>query len=120
MARMGRAVVASGREFEIRHYRVPDPEPNTVLLKQEMAGICGTDLHNWQNGFGEEVLLGHENLGIVEAIGPGVETDYLGNTIEIGDRVVFAPGVPSDSTHGFRTKLDTLPYFSGGALTTCI
>ncbi len=62
MARMGRAVVASGREFEIRHYPVPDPEPNTVLLKQEMAGICGTDLHNWQNGFGEEILLGHENV----------------------------------------------------------
>ena len=114
MARTGRAVVASGQEFEIRHYPVPNPEPGTILLKQEMAGICGTDLHNWQNGFGEEVLLGHENVGIVEAIGPGVETDYLGNTIEIGDRVVFAPGVPGDSTYGFRTKPDTPPYFSGG------
>ncbi len=114
MARTGRAVVASGQEFEIRHYPVPNPEPSTILLKQEMAGICGTDLHNWQNGFGEEVLLGHENVGIVEAIGPGVETDYLGNTIEIGDRVVFAPGVPGDSTYGFRTKPDTPPYFSGG------
>ena len=46
-----------------------------------MAGICGTDLHNWQNGFGEEVLLGHKNVGIIEVIGLGVETDYLGNTI---------------------------------------
>ena len=114
MARTGRAVVASGQEFEIRHYPVPNPEPSTILLKQEMAGICGTDLHNWQNGFGEEVLLGHENVGIVEAIGPGVETDYLGNTIEIGDRAVFAPSVPGDSAYGFRTKPDTPPYFSGG------
>ena len=57
---------------------------------------------------------------IVEAIRPGVETDHLGNTIEIGDRVVFASGVPGDSTYGFRTKPDTPPYFSGGALTTCI
>ena len=81
MARTGRAVVASGQEFEIHHYPVPYPELSTILLKQEIAGICGTDLHNWQNGFGEEVLLGHENVGIIEAIGPGVETDYLGNTI---------------------------------------
>ena len=81
MARTGRAVVASGQEFEIRHYPVPNPEPGTILLKQEMAGICGTDLHNWQNGFGEEVLLGHKNVGIIGAIGLGVGTDYLGNTI---------------------------------------
>ncbi|MBF74342.1 hypothetical protein CMK20_09145 [Candidatus Poribacteria bacterium] len=46
-----------------------------------MAGICGADLHNWQNGFGEEVLLGHKNVGIIGAIGLGVGTDYLGNTI---------------------------------------
>ena len=81
MARTGRAVVASGQEFEIRHYPAPYPELSTILLKQEMAGICGADLHNWQNGFGEEVLLGHKNVGIIEAIGPDVETDYLGNTI---------------------------------------
>ena len=80
MSRTGRAVVAHGKDFEIREYPVPDPEPNTVLLRQELAGICGTDLHNWQNGFQQEVLLGHENVGIVEAIGEGVETDYVGKT----------------------------------------
>ena len=68
-------------KFAIRYYPVPYPELSTILLKQEMAGICGTDLHNWQNGFGEEVLLGHKNVGIIGAIGLGVGTDYLGNTI---------------------------------------
>ena len=46
MVRAGRAVIAHGQDFEIREYPVPDPAPNTVLLRQEMAGICGTDLHN--------------------------------------------------------------------------
>ena len=87
MARTGRAVIAHGQDFEIREYPVPDPAPNTVLLRQEMAGICGTDLHNWQNGIQEEMLLGHENVGIVEAIGKGVETDYVGQPIQEGDRV---------------------------------
>ena len=54
MARTGRAVVASGQEFEIRHYPAPYPELSTILLKQEMAGICGTDLHNWQKMVSEK------------------------------------------------------------------
>ena len=50
----------TNREFEIREYPVPDPEPGKVLLRQELAGICGTDLHNWQNGIRGEMVLGHE------------------------------------------------------------
>ena len=92
MSRTGRAVVACGKDFEIREYPVPEPEPNTELLRQELAGICGTDLHNWQNGFQQEVLLGHENVGIFEALGEGVETDYVGKPVKEGDRVIFAPG----------------------------
>ena len=92
MSRTGRAVVAYGKDFEIREYPVPEPAPNTLLLRQELAGICGTDLHNWQNGFQKEILLGHENVGIVEAIGEGVTTDYVGKPIREGDRLIFAPG----------------------------
>ena len=70
MSRTGRAVVACDKDFEIREYPVPEPEPNTMLLRQELAGICGTDLHNWQNGFQQEVLLGHENVGIMKVWKP--------------------------------------------------
>ena len=48
MSRTGRATVMTGERFEVREYPVPEPEPGTVLLKQELAGICGTDLHNWE------------------------------------------------------------------------
>ena len=114
MARAEQAVIAHGQDFEIREYPVPDPAPNTVLLRQEMAGICGTDLHNWQNGIQEEMLLGHENVGVVEAIGKGVETDYVGQKIQEGDRVVLAPGVKGYGAYGFRTEPDNAPYFGGG------
>ena len=76
MNRTGRAVVASGRDFEIREYPVPDPAPGTILLRQELAGICGTDLHNWQKGIEGEMLLGHENVGIIDAVGKNVGTDF--------------------------------------------
>ena len=35
MSRTGRAVVAHGKDFEIREYPVPKPAPNTILLCQE-------------------------------------------------------------------------------------
>ena len=114
MVRTGRTVIAHRQYFEIREYPVPDPAPNTVLLRQEMAGICGTDLHNWQNGIQKEILLGHENVGVVEAIGTGVETDYVGQKIQEGNRLVLAPGVKGYGAYGFRTEPDNAPHFGGG------
>ena len=91
MTRTGQAVVTVGKEFSIGEYTVPDPAPGTVLLRQELGGICGTDLHNWQKGIGRATMLGHENVGVIEALGRGVTTDYNGAPIREGDRVVFHP-----------------------------
>ncbi len=113
MARTGKAVIAYGQDFEVREYPVPDPAPNTVLLKQELAGICGTDLHNWQNGFSEEILLGHENVGIIDSLGEGVTTDYVGNPVREGDRVIFSPR-GGHGIYGFQTNPDQAPHFGGG------
>src|SRR5438477_371771 len=89
----GRAVVMVGKEFQIREYEVPEPAPGTLLLRQELSGICGTDLHNWEyQRLTGDILLGHENVGVVEKLGQGVEKDYLGQPIKPGDRLVFAPG----------------------------
>jgi len=113
MSRTGRAVVSLGKSFEVREYNVPDPEPGTLLIRQELAGICGTDLHMWQNGIPDETILGHENVGVIEALGKGVETDYVGNPLREGDRVIFAPGTPNGA-YGFQKNPDKAPHFFGG------
>lgn len=110
MTRTGRAVVTHGQNFEIREFAVPDPAPGTVLLRQELAGICGTDLHNWQKGLPNETLLGHEVVGIVEALGRSVTADYLGNPIREGDRIVYHPR-NSGVAYGYRGPDQP---FSGG------
>ena len=110
MATTGRAVITLGQNFEIREYSIPDPEPGTLLVKQELAGICGTDLHNWQKGMQKETLLGHEAVGIVAALGKGVTVDYLGNPIREGDRIVFHPR-NSGVAYGFRGSDEP---FTGG------
>ena len=82
-----RAVVWKG-EHHIAVEEVPDPviqEPTDAIIEVTSTGICGSDLHLY------EVLapfmtpgdiLGHEPMGIVEAVGSAV-TD-----IAVGDRVV--------------------------------
>ena len=113
MKRTGRAVITHGQRFEVREYPIPDPEEGTLLIRQELAGICGTDLHNWQKGMAEETIMGHENVGIIDALGKGVATDYVGNPLCEGDRIIFAPGTPHGA-YGFQKNPDSFPHFSGG------
>ncbi len=66
---------------------VPKPGTNEVLVKLEKTAICGTDLHiykwdDWsQRTIRPGLVIGHEFVGRIEALGRGV-TGY-----EIGQRV---------------------------------
>lgn len=83
--------------FEIETYDVPDPGPGEVILRVELCGTCGTDTHIY---LGEApdiplpIVLGHEFVGIIEQIGPGLTHDGEGKPIKAGDRVVVMPTAP--------------------------
>lgn len=110
MERTARATVMVGQNFEVREYPIPQPEPGTLLLKQELGGICGTDLHNWEHQhIKHDIILGHENVGIIETLGEGVETDDLGNPVKVGDRVALSPS----GGYGFG-QAEEAPYLKGG------
>ena len=80
--------------FHLEEFRVPDPAPGTVLLRQELAGCCATDAHTYLGQWPADfpVILGHENVGIIEAIGPGGALDFLGREVRVGDRVIARTG----------------------------
>jgi propanol-preferring alcohol dehydrogenase len=56
----------------------PEPGPGQVVIKVGGAGLCHSDLHvmhEFQEGmapWGPPFVMGHENAGWVQAIGPGV------------------------------------------------
>lgn len=113
MSKTARAVVMSGLELEVREYPVPEPAPGTVLLRQELCGVCGTDVHNWEHQrLAGSIAMGHEPVGIVEKLGEGATTDYFGRPLEVGDRVIVAPGTPNGA-YGFQPA-DQQPYFRSG------
>lgn len=76
--------------FSIEAFTVPEPAPGTVLLRQEMAGCCATDAHTYLGQWKAEfpVIMGHENVGVVEAIGAGGALDFGGRELRVGDRVI--------------------------------
>ena len=80
-----------GERFTIAEYDVPQPEPGAIIVRVTMAGICGSDLHAWRGETrGAGTCAGHEMVGRVEELGPGVSTDSLGRPLQAGDRIVYA------------------------------
>src|SRR6476659_7698044 len=84
------------KPLEIVEYPVPEPEPGALVVRVDTTPMCGSDVHTWEGAY-EGVLpvqppliLGHEVVGVVEAIGSGAALDSLGRPVRIGDRVVWA------------------------------
>jgi alcohol dehydrogenase len=72
---------------DIRCESVPEPElPNerSAIVRVRAAGICGSDLHIYEgHGFvpGEGYTVGHEAVGVVEAIGSAVTNFSVGDDV---------------------------------------
>jgi threonine dehydrogenase-like Zn-dependent dehydrogenase len=68
----------------------PSPQPGEVLVRVDRVGICGSDVHLFQGDrpVPYPLIMGHEGLGWIDAVGPGVSSDRL------GERVVLEPNVP--------------------------
>jgi L-iditol 2-dehydrogenase len=89
-------VVAFGQPLEIRHVPIPEAlEPGAILVRTEVASICGSDVHLWQGELGAggriqlPIILGHEMMGRVARLGPGVRHDSAGESLAEGDRIVW-------------------------------
>ena len=71
---------------------IPIVKENEVLVKLDYVGICGSDLHYYENGrIGDYIVeppfvLGHEPGGVVVEVGNKVKH------LNIGDRVALEPG----------------------------
>ncbi len=79
--------------------RPRDPGPGQALLRISAVGICGSDLHTYQDGrIGDTKLAGplipgHEFGGIVEAVGEGA-LDGGFHALKVGAHVAVDPSQP--------------------------
>jgi L-iditol 2-dehydrogenase len=87
---------------DLRVERVPrpgPPGPGRVLLRVKVTGICGSDLHSYQDAriggtrVESPLVLGHEFSGVVAAVGPdGLDGRF--EALKPGTRVAVDPAQP--------------------------
>ncbi|MFN0095955.1 MAG: alcohol dehydrogenase catalytic domain-containing protein [Dehalococcoidia bacterium] len=77
-------------QLQVREYPSPVPGHEEAFIRMRSAGVCHSDLHivrgDWA-GVPPNMPLGHEGIGVVEALGPGAE-----RYISVGDRVILGLG----------------------------
>ncbi|MGB3954172.1 MAG: zinc-binding dehydrogenase [Brooklawnia sp.] len=130
----GQLVAMNGvRNIQIREYPVMDPGEGQVVMGVTMANICGSDIHMWEGKhiFRDHVM-GHEMAGVIARLGKGVTTDYAGQKVAEGDRIVpvyyltcqrceaCTNGLFNICTHGsdfMGARADASPHFTGGFAT---
>lgn len=119
--------------LKIQEFARPKTEPGAALVRTEMAGICGTDVHLWKGELKIElpVILGHETAGVIEELGTGLERDWNGEPLAIGDRVTWTSTIscgrcyycaekrqptrcPHRRAYGIGYSSDQAPHFLGG------
>ena len=82
--------VGAGKPLEIQEFPIPELEPGAVLVKMDMAAVCATDVHNHHNpSWPHPMIFGHENIGVIDRLGKGVDRDVLGHGLKEGDRIIF-------------------------------
>ena len=73
--------------LELRQVPVPEPGPGEVLIKVHKTAICGTDVHIYDgNTWAQEhvkppMVIGHEYVGEIAALGAGVEGFHVGQKV---------------------------------------
>jgi threonine dehydrogenase-like Zn-dependent dehydrogenase len=90
MAMMRSAVLVGPRDIRLEEVERPNLDGDTVIVKIESLGICGSNLHWWAGAPVEQGLMrfplpgggGHEYAGVVDEVGSAV------TRVKPGDRVV--------------------------------
>ncbi|OZE43107.1 MULTISPECIES: zinc-binding dehydrogenase [unclassified Rhodococcus (in: high G+C Gram-positive bacteria)] len=80
------AAVWTGSGIELRDMEIPTLESGEVLVRVDLATVCGSDLHtvSGRRHCACPSVLGHEAVGHVIAIGDAV------SAVEVGDRIVWS------------------------------
>ncbi|KAK5638777.1 hypothetical protein RI129_013072 [Pyrocoelia pectoralis] len=87
------AVLYGINDLRLEQRPIPVPKDDEVLLKMDVVGICGSDVHYLVHGrigpfvVEKPMVIGHEAAGTVAKVGRNV------TNLKPGDRVAIEPGV---------------------------
>jgi S-(hydroxymethyl)glutathione dehydrogenase / alcohol dehydrogenase len=73
--------------LSVEEVELDDPKAGEVRVKMAASGVCHSCLHAWDGSWGDmqvPMVLGDEGAGVVDAVGPGV------NSLKSGDHVILS------------------------------
>ncbi|MDD4098294.1 MAG: alcohol dehydrogenase catalytic domain-containing protein [Lentisphaeria bacterium] len=121
-----------GKPLAVKAYPVGTPGPGVVGLELLASGICGTDVHIHDGCLGMPdfpLIIGHEFIGRVDALGEGASQDGLGHELAKGDSAIACVAIPCGTCFNCRRgetascmafgvtycqNADQAPHFHGG------
>ncbi len=97
---MKAARLHTARDIRVEDIAPPgSPTANQALIRVDAVGICGSDLHMYEDGkigniqAANPVILGHEFMGTILETGDGAKDGHF-KPLEAGIRVAVEPAVP--------------------------
>ena len=86
---MKAVVYDAPRSWAVREVDTPDVGPGEVRIKIDQVGVCGTDLHIHEGDFNAvfPLIPGHELVGVVDALGEGVDRFAVGEQVTVNPNV---------------------------------
>jgi threonine dehydrogenase-like Zn-dependent dehydrogenase len=114
MATMRGAVLVEPYRIEIEDFSRPEPVADTVIVKAEGVGLCGSNLHWWTGGGSATGLMqfpmpgagGHEFAGVVTEVGARVTRVRPGDRVTIDQFESMACGACAYCATGLFTQCD--------------
>ena len=110
--------IHGAKDLRIEDVPCPQPGPDQALVKMGAAGICGSDMHHFQDGqigkfkIQEPLIPGHEGSGVIASLGANVPD------LEEGQRVAINPSHPCGTCSRCREGRENLcdsMFFLGSA-----
>jgi len=86
METMKAAVFVGKGQIKIREVPRPEPAAGEALIKITLTTICGTDVHILKGEYPVKggLVVGHEPVGRIEALGAGVKGYAVGDRVVVG------------------------------------
>lgn len=115
-----KAAYLSSNGFQIKDTPVPVCGPDEILVKSAGCGICEGDVFQYKNRgqLQEEVLLGHEGSGTVEAVGANIKNFKVGdNVTALGGK--YAEYFLADESHLALLPKNIAPVWALGEPIAC-
>ncbi|MEO1237887.1 MAG: alcohol dehydrogenase catalytic domain-containing protein, partial [Planctomycetota bacterium] len=63
------------------HHDEPAPSPGEALIRPTRLGVCATDIEICRGYMGFRGVLGHEFVGVVEAVGEKKDAEWIGRRV---------------------------------------